>query len=303
MPEYQALTFEYPKYPYLPYYTTDMPYEVMLGYIVMDSVCNYGNALLLDDFISRQTFNDTIKKIMNYIYRMADWDPFLFIETQYESNFYMHPSNVIEKLINKSASLSTNFNLIKLLLKSHYILHIRVTDTLTRRYQSSNITIPVAIVNYEILDTIKGRKIPICKDISLNYGSESVKAKKAPSGPNNCSQFGYSLLWQRSTENNDIVIINPSGGGTSLFDENGVLWTKTNSEYIVCLNISLLCGTAGFEYVSIRPNVIPSLTCTMYPIENGKVQDPGNEFGFGTSSDIDEFKLLLRQKINEILSY
>ena len=304
MPYYQALTFEYPKYPYLPYYTTDMPYEVMLGYIVMDSVCNYGNVSLFDDFLNRQTYNDTIKKIMNYIYRMADWDPYLFKRTQYSlPTSKMHPATVVEKLIEKSASLSPNYKLYSILLSSCYILHINVTDTLSRTYLYSNIPTPTAIVNYEVLDTIKGRKIPVCKDVSVDSDDEKVKAYIMPNGNSNCSQFGYSLFWERDSVSNDIISVGSYDYSKSLIDKDGILWTKKGKEYIVCLWIVPLCRTDIFDYVSLKSNVIPSLTCTMYPIENGKVQDPGNEFGFGSSVEVEEFKLLLRQKINEILSY
>ena len=304
MPDYQALTFEYPKYPYLPYYTTDMPYDVMLGYIVMDSVCNYGNALLLDDFINRQTYNDTIKKIIKYIYKLADWDPYLFKRTQYSlTTNNLHPATVIEKLIEKSASLSSSYKLYQLLLSSHYILHINVLDTLSRTYLSSNIPTPVVIVNYEVLDTIKGRKIPVCKDISVYSKDENAKVKKMPNGNSNCSQFGYSLFWERDSVSSDIKFIGGYDYNKSLIDKDGILWTKKGKEYIVCLNIPLICETSNYDYSSITSNVMPSLVCTMYPIEDDRIQDPGNEFGFGTSVEVDKFKLLLRQKINEILSY
>ncbi|HPI19687.1 MAG TPA: hypothetical protein PKY56_04890, partial [Candidatus Kapabacteria bacterium] len=294
MPEYHALTFEYPKYPYLPYYTTDMPYEVMLGYIVMDSVCNYGNALLLDDFISRQTYNDTIKTIMKYIYRMADWDPYLFKRTQYSlPTNKLHPATVIEKLIEKSASLSSNYKLYKLILSSHFILHINVTDTLSRTYLSSNIPTPVAIVNYEVLDTIKGRKIPVCKNVSIDNNTKITSQEESQIVSNNCSQFGYSLFWERDSVRNDIKFIGGHDYSKSLIDKDGILWTNKGKEYIVCLYIPLICETSYYDYSSITSNVIPSLTCTMYPIENGNVQDPGNEFGFGTNVDVDQFKLLL----------
>jgi len=308
MPEYHALTFEYPKYPYLPYYTTDMPYEVMLGYIVMDSVCRLGNMSLINEFLNRQTFNDSIKKIINYIFRMSDWDPYLFKKTQYydaeliNGSYLLHPSFLIDKLIEKSASLSSNYKLFNLLLASHYILHVKITDTLSRTYQYSNIPIPVAIVNYEILDTIKGKKIPKCKDISINNDTKNNEYKDILLESQNCSQFEYGLFWQRTEHLQDIIMLNKESGN-SLIDSNGVIWTKKEKEYIVCLRILLTCSTKKFDYIRIMSNVMPSLTCTMYPIEEGKVQDPGNEFGFGTNVDVDQFKLLLRQKINEILSY
>jgi len=235
---------------------------------------------------------------------MADWNPYLFKRTQYSlPTSKMHPATVVEKLIEKSASLSPNYKLYQLLLHSHFILHINVTDTLSRTYLSSNVPTPVAIVNYEVLDTIKGRKIPVCKDVSVNSVDENVKAYIMPNGNSNCSQFGYSLFWERDSIRNDIKFIGGYDYSKSLIDKDGILWTKKGKEYIVCLYIPLICETSNYDYSSITSNVIPSLTCTMYPIENGKVQDPGNEFGFGTSVEIEDFKLLLRQKINEILSY
>jgi hypothetical protein len=48
---------------------------------------------------------------------------------------------------------------------------------------------------------------------------------------------------------------------------------------------------------------MPSATCNVYPIENGYVIDPVNELGFGESVEVNLFKNLLRQRINEIINF
>ncbi len=307
MPDYYGLTYSYPKYSHLPNYSTDMPYEVMLGYIVMDSVCKYGNGIMFDEFLNRQTYNDTIKKIMNFIYRMTDWDPYLFKRTQYydESQingyYYLSPKTIVSELIEKAAILSSNYKLNKLLLESDYILHAFILDTITRQTLSAEILKDLAIVNYQVLDTIKGKRIPTCKNISLNQYRDSEEKKDNLLESNNCSQFEFRLGWERKSEFSDVVVLGNSEN--SLVDSTGKIWTKKGQEYILCLQIIPLCRDNHKDYCVIYPKVIASLTCTMYPIENGKVQDPGNEFGFGSSVEINLFKTTLRQKINEILNY
>jgi hypothetical protein len=303
MPDYYGLTYTYPVLQHIPQLTSDMPLDIMISYIVLDSVCKYGRLDQFNEFIDRQTYNDTIKKMMNYLYRIKDFDPIKFIFSQYykynqiSSEYYIHPSNVISTIIKKVKSISPSPFLDNILLSSDYIFHIRVIDTTRRITPSANIFKDLAIVNFEIIDTIKGRNIPNCKNISLNFQQNNADLINKPS---NCSQFEYRLYWNRSKyPPSDIVFDRTTN---NLVDSLDQPWVKSNKEYIVFLQLHSLCYNNINEYYCVYPNVIPSETCTMYPIENGIVQDPGNEFEF-SNYNIQNFKNELRNRIQQIIHY
>jgi hypothetical protein len=66
------------------------------------------------------------------------------------------------------------------------------------------------------------------------------------------------------------------------------------------LNFTGLSHDANFSYVTLTPVAWFGSTCSMYPIIDGKVEDPRNDFGFGTNLTVAQFKTALRNKIYSI---
>lgn len=66
--------------------STDMPLNVMIGYLVLDSVSKNAKLNQVSEFLNRQTYNDTLKYLAKYLYSMLDYDPIRFFH-------YMHYSN------------------------------------------------------------------------------------------------------------------------------------------------------------------------------------------------------------------
>jgi hypothetical protein len=58
--------FEIPQALSFPEYELNMPYEVLLGYVALDTVCYYGNMNEFADFLTRQEYNDTLKTLMKH---------------------------------------------------------------------------------------------------------------------------------------------------------------------------------------------------------------------------------------------
>jgi hypothetical protein len=88
-----------------------------------------------------------------------------------------------------------------------------------------------------------------------------------------------------------------------LTDDNGDAWIKKDQEYIVFLNIVTYCNYEDNIYYNLRPVAPESYTFNMYPIQNGYVYDPKDDFGFGTGLTISQFKSALRTRIDLIKNF
>ncbi|MFP4369330.1 MAG: hypothetical protein ACLFR2_07115 [Candidatus Kapaibacterium sp.] len=289
----------------------NMPLEVIFGYIALDSAIYYGSYNLLDEFLERQTtFNDTLQQIMKHYYMMKDYDPILFKKNMdyFDYNFQMRPLDLEKRARKYLVRFSEKPYLDNALLKSSLIAHVKVTDTISRLSMGDW----KGIATCEIIDLIKGQKFFGCKDLNIY---EDIPNKKDPSSnlleysaidSGDCLQLHYSLSWPRVDGQNANYRELDSAGNVitpTLRDENGEQWMKKDKEYIVFIQLVVLCSTENAEYYAVWGGIDNSETCNMYPIEEGNVLDPGEEFELGETVDLDEFKHQLRSRINEILSY
>ncbi len=309
MQNYWGLTYESDTLQSFPSLSTGMPYDVLVSYIAVDSVSKYASENQIDEFLGRQTYNDTIQYLMRFYYKTMDYDPILFMKSMdYWSQGYIHrPIQIEDKVLKRILDVSSDKYLHQALLASSYILHVDVTDTLRRPDPAASVMKTVAIATCEVIDTIKGQVLPQCKDISIQ-GGEEVKNNKDTilSFPNNCLQFEYRLEWHRDQEGSEKIIdvIDSTGKNLSprLVDTNDVPWIKANKEYIVFLYNSWICKDTYYHFAPV-PFLDNSLSFGMYPIENGYVQDLDNDFGLGTSVELSQFKAYLESKIQEIIQY
>lgn len=312
-PEYNELTFKYEHLPYTPYLTTDMPYDVLIGYIALDSVRKNIREADLLTFLSRQSYNDTLRYIMKYLYKMVDYNPILFALTT--SHWHERGSILLSDFIyhvqNSVFAFSTNPYLDKLLLKSGIIAHILVEDTLNVIDSSSQYS-TVSIVTCAILDTIKGKVMPEAKVININPFSLETSTNESVDLPDNYLQFSYCLEWGRvqlnqvSSDDVGYTLIDDDGNviyPPRMMDSTGSGWVKKGKEYIVFLDFHLICKDINYSYLTQFPFLMYSATCNVYPIENGFVIDPVNEIGFGESVEVNNFKNLLKQRINTIINF
>ncbi len=118
------------------------------------------------------------------------------------------------------------------------------------------------------------------------------KTKNVPldySGP--CLQFEYCCEWERGRSQQFLA------------DTAGNAWVKKGKEYIVFLSPRYICMDSVNCYLSLTPAVNESYVFSMYPISDGIVSDPNNEFGLGTSVPVNIFKNKIREIINIIKDY
>lgn len=310
MSDFYGLTVESAKLPNIPYLTTDTPYEVMLSYIILDSVCKSSSFKEVKEFLNGLDYGDTLKKIMNYLYRTVDFDAFRYLYTQYSrgntnnsSIYYMHPRDVINEILYTVSKKTPNYFLDLMLLRADFILHIKIKDTIVRKTPSSGIYPDLSIVTYEILDTIKGKRIPTCKDISI-YNPSEEKVIKADNGPNPntypCSQFDFRFNkdYFRKEGSRDVILIN----------ENNPIhfekwdFVKIDGEYLVFLNLHPLCSDDYIDYSGLTLTISPLKNCPMFPVVNGILKDKGNDFGLGEEININVIKNFLRNRIQEMIN-
>lgn len=84
-----------------------------------------------------------------------------------------------------------------------------------------------------------------------------------------------------------------------LLDENKQDWINPGHEYIVFMSIANTCYYNDTDYFRMRQNgPSQSAVCMMFPIKNGMVYDPENEFGFGYNLDVNTWKSMIRAKID-----
>lgn len=285
-----------------------MPLDVLIGYIAFDSVTTNATREQVYNFINRQTFNDTLKKIMRYWYKVTEWDCFR-LKSYLNTEFYRYSrtgrSEILYPIIEKIREVSPTPFLDITLLWSHIIAHIKVTDTIAYFDTSVVIARNCYSVKAIVLDTIKGRILPSCSEYYGNYGrynSKDLFPFQNPLPTQSCLVFDYCIDWGKGGIDSDDYIVDST---KFLLDSQGLPWIKAGREYIVFLETVGICTVDNGYFFEFLPLLGKngSFSASMYPIENGFVIDETNEMGFGTIVPIDIFKSALRQRINEIKNF
>lgn len=310
LPYYQGTFFNYPNLHTIPPITSDMPQDVMFGYSTLDSIRRNGDYSSFKDFINKQTYNDTIRTIFKYYYKMLDWNPMLFQSYIKNTDYSKLPlpiiqEEIVEKYFNISPSRGNT-----LVALSYFIYHIRVLDTL-RFFDSTSVTFQRGLKCYsEILNIHKGNILESNCNIQENnlsvknigYSNDTLQI----TNPILC--FDIRLDWHRGEVPGDVVLTGIdnypwSGIKEKMVDSLDVPWMKANQEYIVFLKPVLIEYNESYNSYQLFPVDFNSLTKGIYPIIDGYVQDPSNDFGLGTSVPYLEFIQNLNNIVSEIKNY
>ena len=300
--EYKISLFE--TYPPL---VSDMPYDVMLGYIIADSLRRNPEYYDEEEFFQRQQYADTLKYMMRYVYEMMDYDPIRFYHfMKYRIAAPWDPpemmmGNIYDLLCSTLYKYDNSFAMTHIF-QSYYILHIKVADTLRIPTIDNEYCGNVTEVSLEIIDTIKGRTFPM-KYSPLYKGNTTASIIKNENDRNNIQSFHPQtnlVMWYCNGW--------PLGGiysGKKLVDSNDVTYMQKGKEFIVFLIPRLLCYAQPSKDMYYLPAPLSySSSCNgMYQIENGFVIDPGNDFGLGNQVPLDTFKNNIQSIINSIKNY
>ncbi len=310
LPNYQGTFFYYSNISVMPPLNTDMPFDVMIGYIALDSLRRNGDYSLFKEFINNQTYNDTIRTIFKYYYKMLDWNPMLFQSYIKNTDYCKLPlpiiqDEIVEKYFNISPSRGNS-----LVALSYFIYHIRVLDTL-RFIDSTSFTYQRGLKCYsEILNIHKGNILE--SNCNIQENNLSVKNNDIYNDSlqinNPILCFDIRLDWYRGEDIGDVVLIGNDNYPwcrikEKMVDSLNIPWIKSNQEYIVFLKPVLIDYHDNYNKYQLFPVDCNSLTKGIYPIINGYVQDPSNDFGLGTSVPYLDFIQNLNNIINEIKNY
>ena len=300
---YQGLTFPIQKITNFPPLNTGMPYDVLIGYIVIDSVCVNADLDTVNNFLAKQIYdNDTIKYLKKFWYVMTDYDPFIFNQVMFytgNKTYKTHPSILYKSCFDFLSSNCSKGDLA--IITSSIIAHIKVSDLKFVFDSNAVLNKEGYIVTGEILDTMKGRVFPSCKDFYHNdLETESVFLDHEL--PENCLQFEYCRGWTRG-DNKDNSIFIEGREGKKLIDDNGQPYIKGGMEYIIFLKPVIACDEQNIFHYTIFPNGLYSEMYNLFPVVDGVVIDPEDEFNFGTGLSVEEFKTSLRNRINSIINF
>lgn len=274
-PEGQGIYYEIPLNQNTPPYSTDMPLDVLIGYVAMDSLTKNVDIEDFNEFMMHQQYNDTLRTMMRYLYQMIEYNPEKYLNYihnghpnkfspgDYDQLFYQFlimdsPQPILE------ASLLASFTIAKIT-----IIDIHNYIDTTAKWAKTNCTVTAK------LDSIfKGHSMLNCSNPPPI--EEPINQK--------CIKFEIAKEWfQDTTLYNSIL----PGESFFVFFEN-----------------RFVCTTETSSYFTIFPlRFVGSLNNSIYPIINNELIDTNNELGFGTNVELSIFYNGIQNKINEIKNF
>lgn len=318
--DYYGLTYDFNKLSMLPPLSTGNTLDYLYGYIALDSIAKSVNLEQVRSFLSNQTYNDTIKKIMKYYYTIVDENPIgfeIYIDTWKYTNgskipYKLDLNDLQREVLLKIKDVSPSPDLDHLVLGSQIIAHIKVKNQTQRNDPSASFAKSVVIDECEIIELIKGFPQKDCKDVSIQDSISIMGHLEKNTFFNNdsCLQYDYRLEWRRGKDYADDyigIMIDENGNelnNPTMKDNEGNPWTKEGEEYIVCLNYVIICSEGNNLFYSLGPGVAKSWTGTVYPIINGIVVYPPDEFqSIGNNLPLNTFKNIIKNRITQIKSF
>ncbi len=334
-----------------------MPYDVLLGYVALDSVwrgplywdrvdscwrTNFEMVKQVRDFLRRQTWNDTLRKIVRCLFAMVDYNPILFSTTLVGLGVPYHPycSAIAVSLTNyhddvlRYALIEANrgdhaaYARDMMLFGASYVAHIKIVDTvhIPRRRE--------LIATAEVLDLLKGQVLPPCKPEWTHRPTVSRPQQEGPVLAQSRMWFmadGLERESQRLESSNPClqfrVVDAPLEGQEDvysvMFDPDSVF---PGREYLAALVVYVeslgcpesvgrdsLCYWVGMHTLS-APMSQDSLqqgfwrrTVTLFPIEHRGTESvviiPNDDFGLGREVELTRLKAWLRERIAEYRSW
>ena len=315
---------------------SNMPLDVLVGYIVADSVVRAApRGPILDKISQMNLSTDTAQYIYKYWLTMNEYDPLRFFSytrrryPEAEVNYLRLHSDMRHKMY-----VDPKFTYVV----SDYILHVYVNNTVhidtsdatphtypsidpkTKRFirdSTGNFVLdthiyakPETIAYCKVLDTIKGGAFPSLSNAIFYNGPRPNPDEGGVVEDNTYADALFPIITP------DIIFsyLDQWTNGMyrhSLYNPRDGHWIKPGREYIVFLELRGVDaedddlnpdGTPSKVYYGLWP--YPHIaSCSMYPIEDGYVIDRFDALGFGKKVPVEEFKQNIRDKISEIKSF
>lgn len=274
-PEDQGLFYEIPVNPTNPPFSTDMPYDVLIGYIAMDSLSKNVEIEDYYSFLSRQKYNDTIRTMMRYFYQMMEYNPAKYLDYKYYGLHSKFPPMDYEHSFYNHLLMTSPVPILDAsLLASFFIGKVTIYDVNSYIDTNARWAVTASKVSARIDTIFKGHSIENCPNppsVETPYNQ-------------NCMKFEIAKEW---------------------FDDIDFFNTITTQQsFFVFFEYRLICFTETSAYFTIFPlRFVGSLNNSIYPIVDNRLIDTNNELGFGESVDLNTFYNGIQNRINEIKNF
>lgn len=195
----------------LPPLNSSMPWDVMAGYIIADSIARFdANGTTTATWLkSRSTMSDTLAGLLRFLYRMQEHNAATFLQYRTEVDLKRRsPSRdyrasirgITDDAFNTLLRCAPNraeAGALYSALYADYILHVKVlaVDSMPLKPSSSGPGVSTTFrATVEILDTLKGGVIPSCQqELSQDPDNKSARrARIATAAP--CTYIVYDNL-------------------------------------------------------------------------------------------------------------
>ena len=292
---------------------SNMPLDIMIGYIVADSAARVApfSGELPNVLRQLNPLSDTGQYVLKYWYLMNEYDPLRFLSLRSSRKY--PTANTTTLVLHSAMRNWMSVNPLFAYVSSDYILHVHVNNTV--HIDTANTDNPdgssATIAYCKILDTLKGRKFPSLSNAIFYNGERPTAGDGEDDGVigNTYAEalfpsitpdivFSYRDLWQNGY------------GGPTLYNPRDGHWVKPNREYIVFLELRVVDAVGSWDPIGSPHKIYYSLwpfphrlSYSMYPVEDGYVLDKYDALGFGKKVPVEEFKQNIRNKINEVKNF
>lgn len=269
-PEYPGLFYTVQTNQSHPPFSTDMPLDLFIGYLSMDSLSKSVNLNEFHDFLWRQTYNDTVQTMMRYLYKTIEYDPSRFFNFERRAStvgFFI--SDFIEFIKNNSPYPVLDASL----LSSYFIGSVTVSSVYNYTDNSAAFAKTASLIRAQVDSLVKGEAPLNCtNDLTTNVGNQIN---------NKCIEFEIAQEWFDADSNTFSVL--------------------PGQKYFIFGDYRLICSIDSTNYFTILP--LGTAGSRIYPIIDNNLIDTNNELGFGTSTNINIFYNNINNRINEIKNY
>ncbi len=314
-PYYGALLFSMPRDTSVPPVYFGQPAEVTTGYLWLDGAMRLYPESTIESFFNALTWSDTMKTFASVFYQAQDDNPLSFYmwsaKAIHPNPYKGDPGQAQVAFEKEIAQIAVDSGRTASLLTADIIADVMVGDTICVKDPTSYSAKDAVFVNSTILDEIKGKKVPLCvgEDMLAKKGKGSTGLSvgtPVPTTPwatyavvadsGTCLQFEYSPEWTLNP--------NDDQGRTHMIDALGGWWIKPSHEYIVFLNFMGVGSDNTLVYFTLVPGPAVINNGGVYPVVDGIVQDPGDDYGIGASAGltVSEWKTRIRARISAIVT-
>jgi hypothetical protein len=307
VPPVNKFYIELPLQQKIPPIEEDMPYNVKLSYEVMDSFSRLEfQEWKTENWLKKvNTNNDTIQTIWKFANEMMDYDPLRlhqYLVDQYqESVIYKNRSTFnFNIFLKKIYEIKTPNNLkLYAALNSCFILKVKVIsvdslETNRLRYNNDTSKLKSFQISCIVLDTIKGKVIPMKKTKLRNIENET-KASDSTISP--IFNFFYASNSYPKYEKRNIEFDRkPTLHDSLIYDfSQNILRIKPKQELIVFLDSRYLYSGKSLDYFQLT--IDHRYSKGILPIVDGMVSDVNKIWSDNTWIPYETWK----EKYNEVV--